>query len=111
MRRYTERANAAGVATVTITPDVAGIQWTVAQVGAETQPVRTTATVVTRLNGAYVTSSAILPSSAGGQPFFNLTHSDKMTMEFAGLTLNDVGVVSVYYKESPDGTVPTGDVV
>lgn len=111
MRRYTARANAAGLATVTITPDVAGIQWTVAQVGAETQPVRTTATVVTRMNGAYVTSSAILPSSAGGQPFFNLLHSDQLTMDFAGLTLNDVGVVSVYYKESPAGTVPTGDVV
>lgn len=108
---YTARANASGACTISISPDKSGIQWTIAQVGVESQPVRTTGTVTTRLNGNYVTSSAVLPTASSGAPAFNLQTNDKLTFDFAGLTSGDTAIVTIYYTESQWGTIPRADVV
>lgn len=104
-------ADATGKATVEITPNKSGVQWTVAQIGVETIPVRPAGNATTRLNGRYVTSTAVLPSSAGGQPFINIQPIDKLSIDFVGLTAGDSCIVSVFYNESLWGETPRADVV
>lgn len=110
-RPYTARAGAAGTCTVTIRPELSGVQWTISQIGVESQPARLTGNVTQRLNGNYQTSSSILPSSAGGVPAVNLQASDTLTFDFAGLTSGDTAIVTIYYTESQWGSIPRADVV
>jgi hypothetical protein len=108
---YTARAKADGTCTVTIQLTKSGVQWVVAQIGAETQPFRSTAQVTMRKNGGYLTSSATLPASSGGNPAILMQGMDTLTFDFVGMTLNDTAVVTLYYVESLWGTIPNGDVV
>lgn len=104
-------ADAAGNATIEVVPNKAGIQWTIGQVNAETIPFRGTASCTIRFNGRFVTNSAILPSSAGGQPFINLQSMDKMTVDFTGMSAGDTAVAAVFLKESLWGAIPDANVV
>lgn len=110
-RPYTARAGAAGTCTVTIRPELSGVQWTIAQIGVETQPARVTAQATTRMNGNYLTSTAVMPSTSSGVPAVNLQASDTLTFDFIGMTSGDTAVVTIYYTESPWGTIPRADVV
>lgn len=100
-----------GTATINISPDKSGIQWTVGQTGVESVPTRTTGTCTTRLNGNYLTSTATLPASAGGQPAINIQATDTLSFLFQGLTQGDSAIVTLYYTETPWGTIPKTDVV
>lgn len=107
----TASADSTGTAVVTITPDKSGVQWTIAQLGVESVPPRGTATATIRLNGRYVTSTIVMPQSAGGQPFINLQYNDQFTVTFSGLTVKDEAIVTYFYNESLWGTIPKADVV
>lgn len=108
---YTAVATAAGTASLTISPDKSGIQWTIAQLGFETQPFRATAQCTVRLNGNYLTSTAVAPASTSGQPAVNLQATDKLTFDFVGMTAGDTAIITAYYNESAWGTIPRADVV
>jgi hypothetical protein len=107
----TGQADSSGTATVTISPDKSGIQWAVAQIACESFPARTTAQVVTRFNGSLLTTSAVIPSVASGAPAITLQAIDQLTFLFTGLTQGDTTNVTIYYNESPWGTIPRVDVV
>lgn len=111
MTSRTATAKADGTCTVNISPDKSGIQWTVGQTTVETNPFRGTAQCTTRFNGRYVTSSAVLPATAGGSPAINLQAMDVLSFDMVGMTLGDVAVVTIYYTESKWGTDPNADVV
>lgn len=104
-------ADVNGEAIVSISPEKSGIQWAVAQSSCETRPFRGTAQVTTRFNENYLTSSAVLPSTAGGAPAITLQANDRLSYEFIGCTQGDSCVVTIYYTESQWGTVPRVDVV
>ena len=108
---FSSFAGVGGTTTVRITPNKSGIQWSIAQVGIESVPQRATANATVRVNGRYITSSAILPSSASGTPAINLQYFEEMTVDFVGLTSGDNAVVTVFYTESPWGYTPNVDVV
>lgn len=103
---FTATAGSDGTCTVTVSPYKAGIQWTVGQTAIESLPTRTGATCITKLNGNLLTSSQVIPATAGGQPAINMQATDIMTFEFAGLTAGDTAKVTVYYNESAWGTPP-----
>lgn len=105
------QAGAAGTATVNISPDKSGIQWAVAQISAECRPSRITQQMTTRFNGNYYSSTSVLPSTASGAPAQTLQAIDVFSFDFVGCTAGDSCVVSLYYTESPWGTVPRVDVV
>lgn len=111
MSAFTANATAVTPTIVQVVPNKSGVQWVVAQLGAETVPFRGTASTVVKLNGRYVTSSAVLPSSAGGQPYITLQSKDLLTVEFSGMTAGDQAIVTVFYVETLWGTVPTGEIV
>lgn len=100
-----------GEATVTISPQKSGIQWAVAQSSVETRPYRGTAQCETRFNENFLTSSAVLPATAGGAPAITLQANDNLSFRFTGCTQGDSCVVTIYYTESPWGTIPRVDVV
>lgn len=106
---FTAIANASGVAAVTVPPVLSGLQWTVAQSSVESLPTRSGVTCVTTLNGNLVTSTQVVPATAGGTPAINLQAGDTLVYTFAGLTQGDTAKVTLYYNESPWGTPPRTD--
>lgn len=111
MAAFTATADVTGVATVFVTPDKAGVQWTIGQLGIETRPNNANVSAIVTFNGRYVTSSSVLPSSASGQPAINLQSVDKVTVQFSGMNVGEQAIVTVFYNESLWGTMPTMDVV
>ena len=106
---FTATANAAGIATVTIPPVLSGLQWTVAQSSVETLPTRSGVTCTTTLNGNLVTSTQVVPSTAGGSPAINVQAGDALVYAFTGLTQGDTAKVTLFYNESAWGTPPRTD--
>lgn len=110
-KAFSATVKADGTCLINISPDKSGIQWTVGQTGVESVPTRATGTVTTRLNGNYLTSTATMPASAGGQPAINMQATDTLSFLFTGLTVGDNAIVTLYYTETPWGTIPKVDVV
>lgn len=104
-------ANAAGNAVVTVTPNKSGIQWAIAQMSVESRPQSVNGSCNVTFNGNYYTSTATLPSTAGGQPAITLQSQDKLEFTFAGLTPGATGVVTAYYRETAWGDIPDVSVV
>lgn len=111
VQSFSAFAGAAGTATVRITPNKAGIQWSIAQLSADSSPSRPAGNATVKLNGRYVTSTASLPASSSGQPAILLQYFDEMTVDFVGLTVKDNAIVTVFYDETPWGALPQVDVV
>ena len=107
----TATAKADGTCTVNISPDKSGIQWTVAQSTVETLPFTGTAQVTTRLDGRYMTSSSVLPATAGGSPAIVLQSMSILSFDLIGMTPGSVAVVTIYYTESVWGSDARADVV
>jgi hypothetical protein len=103
---YTATAGSDGKASITVSPLLSGIQWTVGQTSVESIPIRTGASCTESLNGNLVTNTQIIPSAASGSPAINLQANDKLTFDFAGLTAGDTAKVTIYYNESEWGTPP-----
>jgi len=110
-RAYSVQAGASGTATVNISPDKSGVQWAIAQLSSECIPSRVTQQVTVRKNGNYYTSSAVLPSTASGTPALLLQATDTLAVTFTGCTAGDNCIVTIFYTESPWGSVPRVDVV
>jgi hypothetical protein len=105
------QANAAGQATVHIAVNKSGLQWAVAQMSVEARPQAVNGACTVLFNGNYYTSTATLPSTAGGQPAITLQAQDDLAFQFVGLAPGATGVVTIYYTETAWGEIPNVSVV
>jgi hypothetical protein len=105
------RADAAGNATVIIQHNRSGIVWVVSQIGVRSNPSRPAGSVRILRNGQELMTSSVLPATAGGYPFYQLTSMDVLAVVFANLTSGDTAIVTASYQESLWGQVNTGNVV
>lgn len=105
------RAVTGGTAVVRIQHNRSGIVWVVSQIAVESIPARPAANATIRRNGRYITSTATLPASAQGQPFYQLNASDLIEVSFANLGVGDNAIVSLLYTEDIWGVRQTGEVV
>lgn len=105
------KANAAGIAVARFQLNRSGIVWVVSQIAVRTSPPRPNAAVTVTRNGQTMTTSSVVPATAGGQPFYRLNNSDVLEATFTGLTLNDDAIVTLSYSESLWGQPNDGSVV
>lgn len=95
------QALANGTANVTIAAQIPGGRvWIVSQVGIEAITTQASVTAIMRKNGRFLTSSAVgQGASASGAPYITLKAGDKLTMDWAGLSLGDTAILTVLYNE------------
>lgn len=105
------RADATGTAVVPIQHNRSGIVWVVSQIGVRSNPARPAGSVRIARNGQELMTSAILPATAGGYPFYQLTSMDILTVTVANLTAGDTAIVTASYQESLWGQANSGNVV
>lgn len=101
-------ATGATTAQTRIQHNKTGRAWTISQVSVETLPFRGTAQATVRLNGRYVTSTAVTPSAAQGPPFHTLESGDLLTVDWVGVVAGDSVLTNLYYVESASGIPPQG---
>lgn len=105
------RAASNGTATVEIQQTKSGLVWVVSQMAVESQPVRNTAKCTVKRNGQLMTTTAIVPATAGGNPFYRLNAGDILSFFFENLTSGDTARAIISYEESQWGQANTGAVV
>jgi hypothetical protein len=105
------RAGSDGTATVTVQQNLAGLVWVVSQISVTSEPLRAAANCTVRRNGQLMTTTSIVPATAGGQPFYRLNSGDTLTFEFTNLTANDIARATVSYSESQWGEYNDGSVI
>lgn len=105
------RAASNGAATVLIQHNKSGIVWVVSQISVRSDPVRNTASCRVSRNGQQLTSSALVPSTAAGQPFYRLNAADALEIAFANLQSGDFAYVTVSYSETQWGQYNDGTVI
>lgn len=105
------RAASNGVATVLIQHNKSGIQWVVSQISVRSDPIRNTAQCRVSRNGQQLTNTALVPSTASGQPFYRLNAADALEVVFSNLTSGDFAYVTVSYSEGLWGMANDGTVI
>lgn len=104
LNTVTATGKADGTAVIDFAHGKAGLQWVVSQISIETVPPRSSATVMVRLNGRYMTSSSDGSAiSAQGPPSIRLQSNDILSVSWAALTLGDQCILTLFYQEGPWG--------
>lgn len=106
-----ERANALGIATINVQHNKSGIIWVVSQISVESSPVRPAANVAVTRNGRPMTTTAVVPATASGQPFYRLNASDILTLTYRNLTSGDTAIATISYSETLWGQFNDGSVI
>lgn len=88
-----------------------GIDWVVSQISVETIPATPAGLAVVRRNGRYLTDTTQLPAGAQGQPFYKLSASDVLTIDFSNLVAGTTAICTVSYQEGTWGSPLDGVVV
>lgn len=105
------RAASNGIATVLVQHNKSGLQWVVSQISVRSDPVRNAAKCEVKRNGQQMATSALVPSTASGQPFYRLNAADALEIVFSNLQSGDFAYVTVSYSEAQWGQYNDGTVI
>jgi hypothetical protein len=105
------QANAAGIAVCRFQLNRSGVVWVVSQISVRTSPARQNTSVTITRNGQTMTTTSVVPATAGGQPFYRLNNSDVLEATYTGLTVGDSAITTLSYSESLWGQPNDGNVI
>lgn len=89
-----------------------GLVWVIAQISIETTVFRAGATAVIRRDGRFVANSSLASSdTAYGPPPIMQNHNGAVTCDWAGLTVGDQAIMTIFYDEQDNGAKPNPDFV
>jgi len=97
-RSFSATVDAAGRATITITP-TKGRPWIVSQVSTELDGAPSGAAAFLRKNGNLVTVMVAAGDVADGAPSIPLQVGDRMTVEWTGCTAGQVAKATAFFEE------------
>lgn len=105
------RAAADGTATVHIQHNKSGIVWVVSQLSVQDVPSSSVGQCTVKRNGQLMTTTSIVPATAGGQPFYRLNAGDDLECAFTNLTPSANAIVTASYSETQWGQYNDGAVI